>query len=93
MILKVLGASRVAITIAWFLESARLGLLAAIAAALFGSIASWGLITGFLDSTFELDFLLVLGVTMAGAFGTALLGLAGAVRTLGRKPAPLLREV
>ena len=93
VILKVLGASRVAIAIAWFLEYALLGFLAAIAAALIGSIASWGLITGFLDSTFELDFLLVLGVTMAGAFGTALLGLAGAVRTLGRKPAPLLREV
>ena len=93
VILKVLGASRVAITIAWFLEYALLGFLAAIAAALIGSIASWGLITGFLDSEFELDFLLVLGVTMAGAFGTALLGLAGAVRTLGRKPAPLLREV
>ena len=93
VILKVLGASRVAITIAWFLEYALLGFLAAIAAALIGSIASWGLITGFLDSEFELDFLLVLGVTMVGAFGTALLGLAGAVRTLGRKPAPLLREV
>jgi len=93
VILKVLGASRVAITIAWFLEYALLGFLAAIAAALIGSIASWGLITGFLNSEFELDFLLVLGVTMAGAFGTALLGLAGAVRTLGRKPAPLLREV
>ena len=93
VILKVLGASRVAITIAWFLEYALLGFLAAIAAALIGSIASWGLITGFLNGSFELDFMLVLGVTMAGAFGTALLGLAGAVRTLGRKPAPLLREV
>ena len=93
VILKVLGASRVAITIAWFLEYALLGFLAAIAAALIGSIASWGLITGFLNASFELDFMLVLGVTMAGAFGTALLGLAGAVRTLGRKPAPLLREV
>jgi putative ABC transport system permease protein len=93
VILKVLGASRVAITIAWFLEYALLGFLAAIAAALIGSIASWGLITGFLNASFELDFMLVLGVTMAGAFGTALLGLAGAVHTLGRKPAPLLREV
>jgi putative ABC transport system permease protein len=93
VILKVLGASRVAITIAWFLEYALLGFLAAIAAALIGSIASWGLISGFLGSDFEIDFLLVLGVTMAGAVGTALLGLAGAARTLGRKPAPLLREV
>ena len=93
VILKVLGATRVAITIAWFLEYALLGLLAALAAAIIGSIASWGMIAGFLNSDFELDFLLVLGTTMAGAAGTAMLGLAGAVRTLGRKPAPLLREV
>ena len=51
------------------------------------------MISGFLNSDFKLDFLLVLGTTMAGATATAMLGLAGAVRTLGRKPAPLLREV
>ena len=75
------------------MEYALLGLLAAMAAAIIGSIASWGMISGFLNSDFELDFLLVLGTTMAGATATAMLGLAGAVRTLGRKPAPLLREV
>ena len=37
--------------------------------------------------------MLVLLTTMIGAAATAMLGLAGAVRTLGRKPAPLLREV
>ena len=89
VILKVLGATRVAISIAWFMEYALLGLLAAMAAAIIGSIASWGMISGFLNSDFELDFLLVLGTTMAGATATAMLGLAGAVRTLGRKPAPV----
>ena len=93
VILKVLGATRVSIAIAWFLEYALLGMLAAIAAAIIGSIASWGLIEGFLKSDFELDFMLVLLTTMVGAAATAMLGLAGAVRTLGRKPAPLLREV
>ena len=93
VILKVLGATRVSIAIAWFLEYALLGMLAAIAAAIIGSIASWGLIEGFLKSDFELDFMLVLLTTMIGAATTAMLGLAGAVRTLGRKPAPLLREV
>jgi len=29
---------------------------------------------------------------MVGAAATAILGLAGALRTLGRKPAPLLRD-
>ena len=89
VILKVLGATRVSIAIAWFLEYALLGMLAAIAAAIIGSIASWGLIEGFLKSDFELDFMLVLLTTMIGAATTAMLGLAGAVRTLGRKPAPL----
>ena len=92
VILKVLGATRVSIAIAWFLEYALLGMLAAVAAALIGSIASWGLIEGFLNADFELDFTLVLTTTMAGAAATAMLGLAGAVRTLGRKPAPLLRD-
>lgn len=92
VILKVLGATRVSIAIAWFLEYALLGMLAAVAAALIGSIASWGLIEGFLNADFELDFTLVLMTTMAGAAATAMLGLAGAVRTLGRKPAPLLRD-
>jgi putative ABC transport system permease protein len=92
VILKVLGATRVSIAIAWFLEYALLGMLAAVAAALIGTIASWGLIEGFLNADFELDFTLVLVTTMAGAAATAMLGLAGAVRTLGRKPAPLLRD-
>ena len=92
VILKVLGATRVSIAIAWFLEYALLGMLAAVAAAIIGSIASWGLIEGFLNSDFEFDFMLVLMTTMVGAAATAMLGLAGAVRTLGRKPAPLLRD-
>ncbi len=92
VILKVLGATRLSIAIAWFLEYALLGMLAAVAAALIGSLASWGLIEGFLNADFELDFTLVLMTTMVGAAATAMLGLAGAVRTLGRKPAPLLRD-
>jgi len=93
VILKVLGATRVSISIAWFLEYALLGVLTGIAAAIIGSLASWALIDGFLDADFEMDFLLVLLTTLAGAMATALLGLAGAVRTLGFKPAPLLRQV
>ena len=93
VILKVLGATRVAITIAWLLEYALLGVLAAIAATIIGTVASWAMIEQLLQSDFEMDFGLVLLTTMAGAAGTAVLGLIGAARTLGRKPAPLLREV
>ena len=93
VILKVLGATRIAITIAWLLEYALLGVLAAAAATIIGTIASWAMIETLLQSDFEMDFGLVLITTMAGAAGTAVLGLIGAARTLGRKPAPLLREI
>ena len=93
VILKVLGATRLSIGLAWFLEYAFLGLLTAIAAAFIGSLASWALVDGFLGAEFILDGWLVFGTTLAGAVATAVLGLAGAMKTLGRKPAPLLREL
>ena len=93
VILKVLGATRLSISIAWFLEYAFLGILAGIAAAIIGSLASYGLVDRILNIKFELDIMLVLVTTLAGAGATALLGLAGAVKTLGYKPGPLLREV
>lgn len=93
VILKVLGATRLSISIAWFLEYAFLGILAGIAAAIIGSLASYGLVDRILNIDFELDLMLVFITTLAGAGATALLGLAGAVKTLGNKPGPLLREV
>lgn len=93
VILKVLGATRLSIGLAWFLEYAFLGLLTAIAAAVIGSLASWALVSGFLGAEFILDGWLVFGTTLAGAVATAVLGLTGAMKTLGRKPAPLLREL
>ena len=91
VILKVLGATRLSIIIAWFFEYALLGVLTAFAATLIGSLASWALITQFLQADFVFYGKLVLTTSFAGAGATALLGLAGAT-TLGRKPAPLLRE-
>ena len=93
VILKVLGATRLSIGAAWFLEYALLGLLTAVAAAVIGTLASWALIDGFLQSEFIFDGGLVFATTLIGACVTALLGLAGAMKTLGRKPAPLLREL
>ena len=92
VILKVLGATRVSISIAWLLEYALLGVLTGIAAAIIGSVASWALIERFLNADFQMDFGLVLTTTLAAAIATALLGLGGAIRTLGQKPAPLLRD-
>jgi putative ABC transport system permease protein len=93
VILKVLGATRLTICFAWFFEYAFLGLLTALAAAIIGSLASWALVDGLLGAEFFLDGGLVVATTVIGAFVTAILGLAGAMKTLGRKPAPLLREL
>ena len=92
IILKVLGATRKDIMIAWILEYSLLGLLTAIVASIIGSLTSYGLIGLVLGSPFELDIYVVLMTACAGAAGTMLLGLAGAMRTLSQKPAPHLRE-
>ena len=93
VILKVLGATRLTIGFAWLFEYAFVGLLTALAAAIIGSLASWALVDGFLGAEFILDGGVVFATTLVGAFVTAILGLAGAMKTLGRKPAPLLREL
>ena len=83
--LKVLGATRFSIGLAWLLEYMLLGLLTAIPAAIIGSIASWVLMEGFLQTKFYYDFWLVFSTTIFGAIGTAILGLVSAIRTLGKK--------
>ena len=93
VILKVLGATRLSIGLAWFFEYALLGLLTAIAAACIGTIASWALVAQLLEADFEFRGWLVLATTLGGALLTAVLGLISAMQTLGRKPAPVLREL
>jgi len=93
VILKVLGATRISIGLAWFFEYALLGLLTAIAAACIGTIASWALVDQILEADFEFKGWLVLVTTLGGALLTAVLGLVSAMQTLGRKPAPVLREL
>ena len=93
VILKVLGATRLSIGLAWFFEYALLGLLTAIAAACIGTIASWALVDQVLHADFEFNSWLVIGTTLGGALLTAILGLVSAMQTLGRKPATVLREL
>ena len=67
-----------------------MGLLTALAAAIIGSLASWALVDGLLGAEFILDGGLVVTTTVAGAFVTAILGLAGAMKTLGRETSSLI---
>ena len=93
VILKVMGATRISIGMAWFFEYALIGLLTAIAAACIGTVASWALVDQILDADFEFKGWLVLATTLGGALLTAVLGLVSAMQTLGRRPGSVLREL
>ena len=93
IILKVLGARRKDILIAWLLEYALLGLLTALCASLIGTAASAALISGFLRADFYPDLSVIASTAIIGAAATCLLGLFGAWRSLGHRPAPHLREL
>ena len=93
IILKVLGARRKDILIAWLLEYALLGLLTALCASVIGTAASAALISGFLRADFYPDLSVIASTAIIGAAATCLLGLFGAWRSLGHRPAPHLREL
>ena len=93
IILKVLGARRKDILMAWVLEYALLGLLTALCASVIGTAASAALIIGFLDAAFNPDVFVIASTAISGALATCLLGLFGAWRSLGHRPAPHLREL
>ena len=92
IILKVLGAKRRDILIAWMLEYSLLGALTALVASVIGSAASFALISLLIGAEFELDLTVVVFTSGCGAIGTMILGLLGAARSLAQKPAPYLRE-
>lgn len=88
IILKVLGASRRLILSAYLVEYALLGMLAALAALLIGSLGSWAVISGFLNMPFVFPPQLAAWTAIGGAAATTCLGLTQAGRTLGRQMRP-----
>ncbi|MFN4009807.1 MAG: ABC transporter permease [Pannonibacter sp.] len=93
VILKTLGATRARLIFAYALEYAILGLATALFALAAGAAAAWYVITGIMGGSFTL-----LPATAAGAvFGALVLtvgfGLIGTWRVLGKKPAPVLRNL
>ena len=91
MILKILGARRVDIIIAWILEYSLLAIITGLVAIIIGSATSYALISFFIGAEFMFNLPLVTLTAFCGAGATICLGLAGAMRTLGSKPAPFLR--
>ena len=93
VILKILGATRRRLVAAFLIEYALLGSVAA----LFGLLAGAAAAAGIVIFVMKLDFAFAAGPAFAAAFGaltlTVALGMAGAWRILGQKPAAFLREL
>lgn len=92
VVLKVLGATRRDVALAFLIEYGTIGLLAALVAVGVGTLAAWVLVT----RTMNMDWYFLPGtVLVTAAMGVALtmaLGFAGTFRALGQKAAPLLRN-
>ncbi len=93
VILKTLGASRRQLITAYALEYLLLGLATAIFGVAVGSIAAWRVVTDIMT----LGYVWLAAPAAAAALGalavTLMCGLAGTFTALGRKPAPLLRNL
>ena len=91
VVLKVIGATRGQILRINAAEFAVLGCVTAIVAAIAGSAAGWGVITFVMQGEFTILPARLAVVILGAIILTTLLGLLGAWRALGRKPAAELR--
>ncbi|SUB02781.1 macrolide transporter ATP-binding /permease protein [Pannonibacter phragmitetus] len=93
VILKTLGATRARLTGAYAMEYAMLGLGTAVFAVLAGSIAAWFVITQVMNGSFTLLPGTAVTAALAALVLTVGFGLIGTWRVLGKKPAPVLRNL
>ena len=93
VILKTLGATRRQLIAAYALEYALLGFTTALFGVAVGSLAAWRVVIDVMN----LGYTWLPGPAVAAAFGalavTVAFGLAGTFTALGRKPAPVLRNL
>ncbi len=92
VVLKVLGATRGAITRAFLIEHAVLGALAALIAGALGTIAAYFLVTRLMKTEWVFLPAPLLWTMALATLLTLTLGFAGTWRALGTKPAPFLRN-
>ena len=92
VMLKVLGARRRQVLVAFMLEYGLLGLATGAIAAAIGSAAAWIVVTQVMESDWAFAPAAVLVPSLIATAVTLLFGFAGTWRALGQKPAPLLRN-
>jgi putative ABC transport system permease protein len=89
--LKVLGAARGQILLAYVIEYGAVGLIAGIAGVGLGAAAAWPVVVKVFEAQWSVDWGGVTALTGGAAGLTALGGLAAALQALSRRPAPVLR--
>ncbi|KQT46802.1 glycosyl transferase family 1 [Methylobacterium sp. Leaf456] len=92
VVLKVLGATRKRLLLAYILEYGALGAVTAVFGIVAGTLAGWGIVARVMRLDFRPD---PAGALMVAAIAVAfavIVGLAGTWRILGQKPAPYLRQ-
>lgn len=90
-VLKTLGASRRQILISFTLRAALLGAAAGLVALLAGALGGWAVTRFVMEAEFTLIWPSAIGVVLGGILVTLLAGLAFAWRSLGARPAQILR--
>ncbi|MBB5753421.1 ABC transporter permease [Prosthecomicrobium pneumaticum] len=93
VILKTLGATRARLVGAFALEYALIGLATAIFGVGAGVLAAWGVVSGIMDQPYRVLFGTATLAAVGAVASTVVLGLVGTWRLLGRKAAPVLRDL
>lgn len=91
-IMRAIGASPTDVLTSLALENLLLGAAAALTAALLGTAAAWGIVTGLLGATFHPMPGVTLPTALAGMLLTLATGMAGMIRIMRRKPMDALRN-
>lgn len=92
VLLKVLGATRGTVTLAFFYEFATIGLVTAVIAIAIGTVAADFVLTRAMQADFVFVPWVALAAGLIGAAITLIIGYAGTWRALGAKPAPYLSD-
>jgi putative ABC transport system permease protein len=93
VILKTLGATRMRLIASFVIEYAALGLVTATFAVIAGALAASFVLVQVMDSEFTFLPATAIGAAIAALVLTVGFGLIGTWRVLGRKPAPVLRNL
>ena len=90
--LKVLGAARGQILLAYMIEYGAVGLIAGLAGVGLGAAAAWPVVVEVFQARWSVDWTGVMTLTGGAAVLTAVGGALAALQALSRRPAPVLRS-